>query len=245
MHFLQTVNYARTFLALDSLPRNLPILFPRRPPNAQAPHNLPLHWLSAPASFAHADTINGAFTATNAYDQFTSSSLTFVGSSPASTPGLGTVDGNVGGASTATGTFLTYFGAGGGEAINYFPAFPTQTPLPYVQGNNAVPDSSIFAPGQTGVELFTVTGGGETFNFYMQNYNAMYGQNITGCASGDTCLLVTGNGYFLASGTDPLTSPNRPRPSSSPASYTSRKIPTTTFEANARHGSPQPLNQLP
>jgi hypothetical protein len=183
------------------------------------------------ASFAHAATINGAFTATNAYDQFTSSSLTFVGSSPASTPGLGTVDGNVGGASTATGTFLTYFGAGGGEAINYFPAFPTQTPLPYVQGNNAVP-SSIFAPGQTGVELFTVTGGGETFNFYMQNYNAMYGQNITGCASGDTCLLVTGNGYFLASGTDP----NFTKQAATfqfGSSYTPGEGPTTTFEANA------------
>lgn len=192
----------------------------------------------ATATLAHADTINGSFTATNSYDQFTSNSLTFVGTSAASTPGMGTMDGNVGGGSTATGTFLTYFGASGGEPIEFFPAFPTQTPLTYTQGNNPVP-TSIYAPNQSGVELFTVTGGGETFNFYMTNYNAMYGQNITGCDSGDTCLNVTGNGYFTATGSDPNFQ-NQNATFQFESAYTPNSGTTTTFAAQASTIAPTP-----
>jgi hypothetical protein len=187
---------------------------------------------------AHADTISGAFAATNGYDSFTSDSITFMGTSGTSTPGFGTVDGNVGGASTATGTFLTYLGTGGGEPITFFPAFPTQTALPYVEGNNPVP-TSIYAPGQTGVELFTVTGGGETFDFFMNNYNAMYGSDITGCDAGDTCLIATGVGYFTATGVDGSFT-DQSATFQFDTSYTPGQSSTTTFAAQASALSPTP-----
>jgi len=151
-----------------------------------------------PTLVAHADTISGAFAATGS-DSYTSDSITFNGASAGG--GLGTVDGGVT-SGTATGTFLTYFGSGGGEAITYFPAFPTETPLPYTSGMNTVP-TSIYAPGQTGVELFTVSGGGETFDFYMTDYDATYTASTAACPN--TCLAVTGDGYYVGTGTDDFT----------------------------------------
>jgi len=145
-------------------------------------------------SMAQADTITGAIAAGGG-DSYTTNSITFNGTSAGG--GNGALDGAVTFGSP-TGTFLTYLGLAGGETINYFPAFPTATPLPYVQGANAVP-TAIYAPGQTGVELFTVTGGGETFNFYMTDYDASY---ITGTAACPqvSCLDVTGDGYYTGSG---------------------------------------------
>jgi hypothetical protein len=141
---------------------------------------------------AHADSISGAFAATGA-DTFTNNFINFVGTSAGG--GLGDVDGTVT-TDTPTGTFLTYFGTGG-QSINYFPAFPTGSALPYLNGHQSVP-SGIWAPGQTGVELFTVTGGGETFNFYMTDYTATYTTATPACPI--RCLTVLGDGYYIGSG---------------------------------------------
>jgi len=153
------------------------------------------------AAVAHAATITGAFAATGA-DSYTTNTITFIGTSAGG--GLGTVDGTVT-AQTPTGTFLTYLGANGGESVTYFPAFPTSTPLPYTNGPNSVP-AGIIPAGQTGVELFTVSGGGETFNFYMTNYNATYTAGTAACPI--SCLAVTGDGYYTGSGAIAFTNTN-------------------------------------
>ncbi|HUZ93467.1 MAG TPA: PEP-CTERM sorting domain-containing protein [Edaphobacter sp.] len=146
---------------------------------------------------AHADTITGGFAASGGASYTapapTSGTLTFNGSTAGS--GLGTVDGTVT-SGTPAGGFMTYLGAGG-QSITYFPAFPTESPLPYSSGANAVP-TGIYAPGQTGVELFTVTGGGENFHFYMSDYDATYTAGTSSCPI--SCLTFTGDGYFTGDG---------------------------------------------
>jgi hypothetical protein len=91
-----------------------------------------------------------------------------------------------GGAGATTGTFALYLTDG--NPINFISGV-----LPYTQGQNTVP------PAISPVQLFTVSNGGETFAFYMTDYNAMYVSNIPGCTSGN-CLDVTGNGFFTANG---------------------------------------------
>jgi hypothetical protein len=174
---------------------------------------------------AHATTINGAFAATGG-DSYTSNTLTFNGTPATTSPNLGTVDGSVT-TGTPTGTFLTYLGAGGGESITYFPAFPTQTPLPYNSGPNLVP-SGIYAPGQTGVELFTVSGGGETFDFFMTDYNATYTAGTMSCPI--TCLAVTGDGYYTGSGAATFTDSTGAFTFTS--QYLSGQSPNTSFSAS-------------
>jgi hypothetical protein len=149
-------------------------------------------------ALAHADTISGGFAASGG-DSYTApmpttGTITFNGTSPGAGLG-GTVDGTVT-TDTPSGGFFTYLGTGG-QSITYFPDFPTETPLPYTSGANPVP-SSIYAPGQTGVELFTVTGGGETFNFYMSDYDATYTAGTASCPL--SCLTFTGDGYFTGTG---------------------------------------------
>jgi hypothetical protein len=91
-----------------------------------------------------------------------------------------------GGAGATTGTFALYLTDG--NPINFISGV-----LPYTQGQNTVP------PAISPVQLFTVANGGETFAFYMTDYNAMYVSNVPGCTSGN-CLDVTGNGFFTANG---------------------------------------------
>lgn len=186
-------------------------------------------------SFAHAIPITGAFAATGG-DSYTASTITFNGTPATTILGVnyGTVDGSVTN-STPTGTFLTYLGAAGGESINYFPAFPTETPLPYKSGMNVVP-SSIFAPGQTGVELFSVSGGGETFNFYMQNYDATYTDATAACPV--SCLAVTGDGYYTGSGAVAFS--NSPGAFTFTSQYLSSQSANTSFSASTNVVSPVP-----
>jgi PEP-CTERM motif-containing protein len=126
------------------------------------------------AAMAHADTITpGSFIIqTGGLDQFTSNTLTFM-------PNTAVIGGPIGG------TFATYLSDGN-------PVTFISGTNPYTQGSN------ISAPGGS-LQLFSVTGGGETFTFFIQSYTAAYGA-IPGCASGHTCLDVTGNGVFTGSG---------------------------------------------
>ena len=124
------------------------------------------------AAVAHADPINGFFTAVGT-DSFTASSLTFA------PPQNSIVFGANGG------TFALYL-------TNFNPITFATGPIPYVQGNNTPP----------AIPLFSTTEAGETFGFTVNTFNAMFVTNGTdGCLVGDTCLLITGNGFFTGTGT--------------------------------------------
>jgi hypothetical protein len=123
----------------------------------------------------HADPISGFFSATGT-DSFTSSTITFNSAQ---------VAGDIGG------TFATYLTDG--NTISFLPGA-----LPYMNGSNTPPNP----PFTTGtVPLFTTTEGGETFTFEMTDYNAGFiTTGINGCTSGSTCLDVTGDGFYTATG---------------------------------------------
>ena len=153
------------------------------------------------AAAAHADPISGYFSATGT-DSFTTSTITF---------GSAQVAGAVGG------TFATYLTAGN-------PIVFLSGALPYHNGMNTPPNPP-FVAGTA--PLFSVTEAGETFVFNMTSYNAGYiNDGSMGCASGSTCLDVTGNGFFT--GTGPTTG------TSGPATFTF----TSQYVAN------QPLASL-
>ncbi|MEG9438679.1 PEP-CTERM sorting domain-containing protein [Edaphobacter sp. HDX4] len=138
----------------------------------------PLALLALAASFvapiaAKAAPITGTLSSFGT-DTFTTNTLQFLG---------GQVNGGPG---ATTGTFALYLTDG--NTINFLTGV-----LPYTQGQNMVP------PAISPVQLFTVTNGGETFAFYMTDYNAMYVSNIPGCTVGN-CLDITGNGFFTANG---------------------------------------------
>jgi hypothetical protein len=123
----------------------------------------------------HADPISGFFSATGT-DSFTSSTITFNSAQ---------VAGDIGG------TFATYLTDG--NTISFLPGT-----LPYMNGPN-IPPNPPFTTGT--VPLFTTSEGGETFTFEMTDYNAGFitdGSN--GCTSGGTCLDVTGDGFYTATG---------------------------------------------
>jgi hypothetical protein len=123
----------------------------------------------------HADPISGFFSATGT-DSFTSSTITFNSAQ---------VAGDIGGTFA---TFLT-----DGNTISFLPGA-----LPYNNGPNTPPNP----PFTTGtVPLFTTSEGGETFTFEMTDYNAGFITNgSNGCTSGGTCLDVTGDGFYTATG---------------------------------------------
>jgi hypothetical protein len=127
---------------------------------------------------AHADTIAAGsyLIQSGGLDQFTSSTITFE-------PNTAVISNPIGG------TFATYLSAG--DSVSFISGTN-----PYTQGSNEP------APGGS-LLLFAVSNSAdtETFNFYITSYSASYG-SIVGCASGDTCLNVTGNGYFTGSGLD-------------------------------------------
>lgn len=124
-------------------------------------------------SAAKADSITGALAATG-NDTFTSNTITF---------GPSEVNG---GSGATTGTFALYL-------TDHTPINFLGGTLPYTQGPNNVP------PAISPVQLFTVSQNGETFAFFMTDYNAQYINNVTGCTVGN-CLDVTGNGFFRATG---------------------------------------------
>jgi hypothetical protein len=148
----------------------------------------------------HADPISGFFSATGT-DSFTSSTITFNSAQ---------VAGDIGG------TFATYLTDG--NTISFLPGA-----LPYMNGPNTPPNP----PFTTGtVPLFTTTEGGETFTFEMTDYNAGFiTTGINGCTSGSTCLDVTGDGFYTATGPTSGTS--------GPAvfSFTSQYVPNQTVDS--------------
>src|SRR5437016_4875486 len=110
------------------------------------------------------------FFSANGTDNFTTSTITFDSAQVA-----GAIGGN----------FATYLTDG--NPITFAPG-----PLPYTNGFNLAP------PNTT---LFSTTEAGETFTFMITDYMAQYINNGTnGCTSGSTCLIATGDGFFLGSG---------------------------------------------
>jgi PEP-CTERM motif len=160
-------------------------------------------------AIAHADSING-FLSANGVDSFTSSTITF---------GPGQLAGALGG------NLATYLADG--DVVTFLPGT-----LPYMTGINTPPNP----PFTTGsAPLFMVSGGGQTFTFNLTQYDADYITNGTdGCETGFTCLIVTGNGFFSATGSAGLSN-------SGPATFSfgSSYVPgqplggITTYQASA------------
>lgn len=127
------------------------------------------------AAVAHADSISGYFSATGS-DSFTPSTITF---------GPSVVGGAIGG------TFASYLTDG--NPISFLPGT-----LPYHNGLNT-PPIAVFPSGTA--PIFSTTENGATFTFNMTSYDAGYINNGTnGCSLGSTCLDITGNGFFTATG---------------------------------------------
>jgi glycerol uptake facilitator-like aquaporin len=124
---------------------------------------------------AHATPIVGFFSATGT-DNFTSSTVTFDSAQVAG---------------AINGTFATYLTDG--NPIAFLPGA-----LPYHNGFNTPPNP----PYTTGsAPLFTTTENGVTFTFNLTAYTAGYiTTGINGCGLGSTCLDVTGDGFFTATG---------------------------------------------
>lgn len=128
-------------------------------------------------SIAHATPITGTISIFGS-DTFTSSTVTFLSAFVFGGPG----------ANTGTFSILPDF-----TPVTMFPGFVP--PLPYMQGTNIVP------PMISPVEVITTTAGGVTFDFFMTEYDALFTDSTSGCTS-ETCLSVTGNGFFTATGFD-------------------------------------------
>lgn len=134
------------------------------------------------ASFAHADSISGYFSAYGD-DTFTSSSITFTDAYVSTTASEG-------------GSFTL---VAPGSVITFENGLST---LPYTEGTN-IPPNPPFANNTA--PLFSVSASnGDTFTFDMTQYDATYysgsGTPPPGCSVGSACLLVTGIGYFSAAG---------------------------------------------
>jgi hypothetical protein len=158
---------------------------------------------------AHATTISlyGSFNAAGT-DTFTSNTITFnpnvtapsppncVGSGPC-TANNSIIEGSI------TGAFANYFADG--SLITFLPGS-----LPYTNGNNT-PPSPPFTLGYV-PDFYTIQGVGayssDVFAFNLSSYNANYspGGTAQGCTLGDTCLEVTGTGFFSVAGADTGTS---------------------------------------
>jgi hypothetical protein len=165
------------------------------------------------AAAAHADPISGYFSA-NGTDSFSPSTITFSSAQVA-----GAIGGN----------FATYLTDGN-------PIVFLSGALPYHNGMNTPPNppfTSGFPP------LFTVSEAGETFTFDMTQYTAGYINNGTmGCASGSTCLDVTGDGFFTGSG--PLNGTSGPAVFTFTSQYVAGQPlgSVTTFSASTSAAAP-------
>jgi len=146
---------------------------------------------------AHADTITGGFSSFG-QDSWTEPSstpgtLTFM-----NYPGGVTTNGTTDGYSEPSifGTFATYLSSA--DPVTYLPLLPNQTPVNYSLGNNSV----LVNTGFPTLLLFTVSGDGETFDYFLTSYTAgiITGNGANGCTNGSTCLNITGNGYYTGSG---------------------------------------------
>lgn len=160
---------------------------------------------------ANASTISlyGSFNA-NGTDSFTGSSITFNPNVSTPAPPSCAANGpctanNSFVAGSITGTFANYITDG---SLITFLAIPGG--LPYLEGSNTPPNPP-FTLGYV-PNFYTIAGvgaySGDTFAFNLSSYNANYTSNgsAPGCISGNTCLEVTGTGFFSVSGTDTGTS---------------------------------------
>jgi hypothetical protein len=122
---------------------------------------------------AHADPITGQL---NIFgdSSFTANTVTF---------------GNAFAGAGSTGSFsgLTEL-----NPVSMFPGFSGA--LPYQLGENTVP------PAISPVEAVTTTEGGNTFSYFITDYNAEVVTGTSSCAL--TCLDVTGDGFFSGTGFD-------------------------------------------
>lgn len=175
------------------------------------------------AAIAHADSITpGSYLVqSGGQDQFTSNMIEF-------TPGTASIAKFNG----AGGTFGTYLSAG--------------DPVTFIAGNNPYTQgTNISSPGGS-LQLFSVTGGGETFTFFIQTYSATYGSSISGCSSGDTCLNITGNGYFTGSGADNFGGAQTPATFQFDSSYTNGQnvgsITSFAAQASTLSATPEPAS---
>lgn len=166
-------------------------------------------------SIAHATPISGYFSATGT-DNFTTSTVMFDSAQVAGAIG---------------GVFATYLTDG--NPITFLSGA-----LPYHNGFNTPPNPP-FTSGSA--PLFTTTEGGVTFTFNLTDYTAGYINNGTnGCVSGSTCLDVTGDGFFTASGGGLTQSGN------ATFTYTSQYVAgqplasVTSFSASTSAASPVP-----
>jgi hypothetical protein len=129
-------------------------------------------------SVAYADPITGFFSIGGS-DTFNSSTITF-------TPGSSTISTG----SSIGGTFASFLADG--DAVTFLSG-----PLTYSLGENPAPAG--LAP------IFTTTGDGETFSFDLLSYDAILMTGAPGCTDDATCLLITGAGNFLGTGTTDFT----------------------------------------
>lgn len=162
-------------------------------------------------SVAYATPITGTLSI-DGNDSFTSSTITFSGAQIA------------GGSGANTGTFSVLTN---GNAVTMFPGFSGA--LPYTIGENTVP------PAISPVEVMTTSEGGITFDYFMTDYNAMLVTNVTGCMNA-TCLDVTGDGFFTATGYT-----NTP----GTFTFTTQETPgqtSTSFSASAIAATPEPAS---
>ena len=144
------------------------------------------------ASFAHADTINGQFSA------FGADSFTWNGATPATSTG-GTI---TFGATTVqpsiTGSFANYLSQG--DVVTFI---QITGGLPFFVGTNNIPPNPPF-PGNI-APLFTVAANnGDTLTFDMTSYTAAFDSTSSACDMGEACLALTVDGYFTATGPVPL-----------------------------------------
>ena len=131
---------------------------------------------------AHADSINGDFSAFGA-DSFTWNSTFTAGTV---TFGPTTVQPLI------DGSLATYIKQG--DAITFLPGA-----LPFAVGTNNIPPNPPF-PGNV-APIFSIAGfSGETFTFDMTSYTANFDTTTAGCTNGSVCLDLLINGYMTATG---------------------------------------------
>lgn len=131
----------------------------------------------------------------------------------------------------STGSFSTL---PSNSTITMFPTFAPGTPLPFNLNSNAVPS------GLSPLDIMTVVGGGETFDFFMTDYTANIVTNVTGCSL--TCLDVTGDGYFTGSGTTAYSQTPGIFTFTSQESGTGQTTPTTFSATGVAAATPEPTS---
>lgn len=77
--------------------------------------------------------------------------------------------------------------------VSLFPTFPAGAGLPFNQGFNLTPSGA--------VEFISIVGGGQEIDFFASDYTATLVANGVDSCGVTSCLTITGDGYFVGSGT--------------------------------------------